>query len=65
VLFFFRESGVVTVHSLMSRFGYSYQGAKKRIYLLHKEKLIEPLLEEGTWGITRKGEERSNYYERK
>lgn len=63
VLSFFRDSGVVTLHSLMDRFGYSYDGARKRIYLLHREGLIEPLLERGSWGITVKGERRLLHYE--
>jgi len=39
VLAFFEEREAVTIHSLIDRFGYSYEGAKKRIYLLHREGL--------------------------
>ena len=65
VLAFFEEREVVTIHSLMDRFGYLYKGAEKRIYLLHKEGLIEPLFERGTWGLTRKGERRLIAYEQR
>lgn len=65
VLAFFEERGVITVCSLMDRFGYTYNGAKKRIYLLHKEGLIEPLFERGTWGMTRKAERRLIAYEQR
>ena len=63
VLSFLEEREVVTVYSLMDRFGYSYNGAKGRIYVLHKEGLIQPLFERGTWGLTKKGEMRLMHYE--
>ncbi|GAI46725.1 unnamed protein product [marine sediment metagenome] len=49
VLFFFAEKEVVTIYSLMDNFGYTYFGAQKRLYLLHREGLIAPLMERGTW----------------
>ena len=63
VLAFFEERGIVTIHSLMHRFGYTYNGAQSRIYGLQREGLIEHLFESGTWGITKKGERRLMYYE--
>jgi len=63
VLSFFEEREIVSVYSLMDRFEYSYEGARSRIKLLHREGLIEPLFERGTWGLTRKGERRLMYYE--
>ena len=63
VLSFFEEIEVVTIRSLMDRFGYSYEGARSRIKSLLREGLIEPLLERGTWGMTKKGEKRLMHYE--
>lgn len=62
VLSFFEEKEVIGIHSLIDRFGYTYKGAKQRIYLLHKEGLIEPLFERGTWGLTQKGVRRLMHY---
>jgi len=63
VLSFFEEREVVTIHSLIDKFGYCYKGAESRLRLLHREGLIEPLFVRGTWGLTRKGERRLIYYE--
>ena len=63
VLSFFEETEVVTARSLMDRFSYSYEGARSRIKSLHRQGLIEPLIERGTWGITKKGERRLLHYE--
>jgi len=63
VLAFFEEREVVGIYSLIDRFGYSYDGARRRLQLLRREGLIEPLFERGTWGLTRKGERRLIYYE--
>jgi len=59
VLAFFEERGVVTINSLIDRFGYSYNGATRRIYLLHKEGLIQPFLK-GVLGINQKGRKEVN-----
>lgn len=64
VLAFFDEREVVTIHSLIDKFGYRYKGAESRLRLLHREGLIEPLRDRGTWGITRKGERRLIHYDR-
>ena len=63
VLSFFEEMEVVTSRMLMDRFEYAYETARGRLRKLHKEGLIEPLFESGTWGLTRKGERRLMYYE--
>ena len=63
VLFFLAEEEIVTIRSLMDNFGYTYGGAYKRLYLLHREGLIAPLMKRGTWGLTNKGERRLMYYE--
>lgn len=60
VLAFFKEKGVVTIRSLMDRFGYAYKGAQSRIYLLCNEGLIEHLIERGTWGLTTKIKQPTN-----
>ncbi len=65
VLALFEERGMVSIRSLMEWFDYTYNGAKRRLYLLHKEGLIEPLFERGTWGLTQKGERRLIYYEQR
>ena len=39
----FEEREVVSIRTLMEWFGYTYKGAKQRLYLLHREGLIEPL----------------------
>lgn len=65
VLSFFAEREVVTARSLMDKFGYTYHGAYRRIGLLHREGLIEPLLERGSWGLTKKGERRLLHYEQR
>jgi len=63
VLSLFEEIEVVTVRSLMDRFDYSYEGARSRIKSLHREGLIESLLDKGSWGLTKKGERRLMHYE--
>ena len=63
VLSFFEEAEVVTSRMLMDRFGYAYETARHRLAALHRERLIEPLFERGTWGITKKGERRLLYLE--
>lgn len=63
VLAFFEEIEVVKIRSLMDKFDYSYEGAWSRIKSLLREELIEPLLDKGTWGITKKGERRLLYYD--
>jgi predicted HTH transcriptional regulator len=63
VLAFFEEMEVVTIRSLMDRFGYTYKGAQSRIYLLYGEGLIEHLIERGTWGLTTKGGRRLMHFE--
>jgi hypothetical protein len=65
VLAFFEEREVVTIHSLMDRFGYSYYGARNRLRGLYQEGLIEPLFERGTWGLTQKGVRRLMHYEQR
>ena len=52
VLAFFEEVEVVTIRSLMDRFGYSYNDAQSRIYLLYNEGLIEHLIERRSWELT-------------
>ena len=64
VLDFIHLKGAVTVHDLIDEFDYSYWGAARRIYLLHKEKLIQPLFQRGTWGITELAAKRLEYYKR-
>jgi hypothetical protein len=54
VLSFFEEKEVVTIRSLMDRFGYSYNGAQSRIYLLLLQALIEPLIDTGSWAHTKR-----------
>jgi len=63
VLFFFAEEEIVTIRSLMDNLDYTYRGACERIYLIHREGLIAPLMKRGTWGLTNKGERRLMYYE--
>lgn len=58
------EEEIITIHSLMDNFGYTYKGAQKRLYLLQREGLIAPLMARGTWGLTDLGERRLIYYER-
>jgi len=55
---------IVTAYDLVDRFSYSYKGAKQRLWLLHREKLIEPLFQRGTWGITELAAKKLDYYKR-
>lgn len=64
VLSFFLEREIVTCRDLMDRFDYSYQGARDRLWRLHREKLIEPLFERGTWGITELAIKKLDYFNR-
>lgn len=64
VLSFIREKEAVTVHDLVDRFDYSYKGASCRIWLLHRGKLIQPLFQRGTWGLTELAAQRLEYYNR-
>jgi hypothetical protein len=48
------ESEVVTIRSLMEEFGYTFNGAKRRIYLLYNEGLIEPLIDTDSWAHTKR-----------
>jgi len=52
VLEFIYVKGALTRHDLMNEFDYSYKGADRSLVLLHKEKLIQPLFQRSTWGIT-------------
>ena len=65
VLGLIREKEAATVYDLVERFDLSYRGAANRIYLLHRQNLIQPLLTRGTWGLTRLGDERLAYWEGK
>ena len=64
VLDFIHLKEVVTVYDLMDRFDYSYKGAKNRLYLLHRQKLIQPLFQRGTWGLTELVMKKLEYYKR-
>ena len=64
VLDFIHMKEAVTAHDLVDRFDYTYKGAKKRLYLLHREKLIQPLFQRGTWGLTELAVRRLEYYKR-
>ena len=64
VLDFIHLKKVVTAYDLVDNFGYSLQGAKKRLYLLHREKLIVPLFQRGTWGITELAAKKLDYYKK-
>ena len=64
VLDFIHLKEAVTIHDLMERFNYTYYGASKRLGLLHREKLIVPLFQRGTWGITELAAKKLDYYNR-
>lgn len=64
VLDFIHMKEAVTAYGLVDRFDYSYKGAKQRLWLLHREKLIEPLFQRGTWGITELAAKKLDYYKR-
>lgn len=64
VLDFIHLKEAVTVHDLMDRFDYTYKGASNRLWLLHREKLIQPLFQRGTWGLTELADQRLEYYRR-
>lgn len=64
VLDFIHVKEVVTAHDLVDRFAYSYKGAKQRLWLLHREKLIQPLFQRGTWGLTELAFQRLEHYKR-
>ena len=51
-----------TAHDLMELFGYSYQGARNKLWLLHRQKLVAPLFQRGTWGITELAADKLNHY---
>jgi len=65
VLSLIEEKEAATIYDLVERFDLSYKGAANRLYLLHKGGLVQPLLQRGTWGLTRLGEERLTYWEGK
>jgi len=48
VLDFIHMKEIVRAYDLVDRFNYSYKGAKQRLWLLHREKLIQPLFQWGT-----------------
>jgi len=62
VLDFIHRKDIITVHDLIDRFGYSYNGAVRRISLLHLERLIQPVFQRGTWGLTEKACRKLEYY---
>lgn len=64
VLDFIHLKEAVTVYDLVDRFEYSYKGAKQRLWLLHRGKLIQPLFQRGTWGLTELGFQRLDYYKK-
>ena len=64
VLDFIHMKEAVTAYNLVDGFDYSYKGAKQRLWLLHREKLIQPLFQRGTWGLTEKAYCKLDYYER-
>ncbi len=64
VLDFMHMREIVTAYDLVDRFGYSYKGAKQRLWLLHRKQLIEPLFQRGTWGITELAAKKLDYYKR-
>lgn len=64
VLEFIHLKEQITAHDLVEEFGYSYQGAANRLWLLHQEKLITPLFQRGTWGITELAAKKLDYYKR-
>jgi len=64
VLDFIHMKEQVTAHDLVDRFDYTYKGAKRRLCLLHREKLIEPLFQRGTWGITELAAKKLDYYKK-
>lgn len=64
VLDFIHMKEAVTAHDLVDRFDYTYKGAKKRLCLLHREKLIQPLFQRGTWGLTELAFQRLEHYKR-
>ena len=56
---------MVGVYDLMNAFGYKYDGATYRLPKLHKERLIQPLLGRGEWGLTEAGIRRLRYLEKR
>jgi len=65
VLSLIEEKEAATIYDLVERFDLSYKGAANRLYLIHRERLIQPLFQRGTWGLTRLGDERLAYWEGK
>lgn len=65
VLRFMRDREFVTIHGLMERFSYKYNGAVKRLRTLAKEGLITQWIERGQWSLTQDGERRLHYYEQR
>lgn len=64
VLRFIRDREFVTIHDLMERFGYKYNGAVKRLRTLAQEGLITQWIERGQWSPTQDGYRRAEYYDR-
>lgn len=64
VLDFIHKKEEVTAYDLVDRFDYSYKGARNRLWLLHREKLIQPLFQRGAWGLTELATQRLEYYNR-
>ena len=64
ILDFIHMKEAVTAYDLVDGFDYSYKGAKQRLWLLHREKLIQPLFQRGTWGLTELAAKRLEYYKR-
>jgi len=64
VLDFIHMKEAVTRYDLMDRFDYTYWGAHHRLYLLYRQKLIQPLFQRGTWGLTELAFQRLDHYKR-
>lgn len=65
VLSLIREKEAATIYDLVEKFDLSYGGARNRVYRLHREGLVQPLFQRGTWGLTELGDERLAYWEEK
>jgi hypothetical protein len=61
VLDFIRNQEVVSIHSLMDWFGYSYSGANRRLWLLKREKLVVNI-GRGEWVLTDAGARKLDYH---
>ena len=64
VLSFLLKKEAATAHDLMEQFGYSHKGARNRLWLLHRQRLVAPLFQRGTWGITELAAEKLNHYKK-